>query len=164
MRATLAMGLLALVPTLLAAQQPKAPSAMDKMDQMAVAKGTFVGADGHPVAGSYQITKMAGQLTLTTSADFSVDPRAPDVYVVLSNAAKVGKDHAVWLGKITGHTGAQIFVIPAAAKLEGMNQVVLWCKRYAATIGTASLDLAGLMHDSMEKDAMALRATPAPDA
>lgn len=121
---------------------------------MAMAKGTFEGADGHLTSGSYEVVAIDGKHVLKTSADLSVDPRAPDVYVVLSNGPKVGKEKAVWLGKLTSHMGAQTFAIPADVKLEGTNTVVLWCKKYGATIGVAAFDPTALMHDRMDKDAM----------
>ena len=121
---------------------------------MALAKGTFEGADGHPTTGSYEVVAIDGKHVLKTSADLSVDPRAPDVYVVLSNGPKVGKEKAVWLGKLTSHMGAQTFAIPADVKLDGTNTVVLWCKKYGVTIGVAEFDPTALMHDRMGKDAM----------
>lgn len=118
---------------------------------MAMAKGEFSGADGHTTSGSYQVVEANGKRMLKTSDDLSVDPGAPDVYVVLSNGPKVGKENAVWLGKMTSHTGAQWFEIPASAKLDGMTMVVLWCKKYSATIGVAEFDAAGVMHGAMDK-------------
>ena len=67
---------------------------------MALAKGTFVGADKHLASGSYEIVSVDGNHVLRTSADLSVDPGAPDVYVVLSSSATVGKKDGVWLGKL----------------------------------------------------------------
>ncbi len=118
---------------------------------MALAKGTFVGADKHLASGSYEIVSVDGNHVLRTSADLSVDPGAPDVYVVLSSSATVGKKDGVWLGKLGSHTGAQSFAIPAGAKLDGLTQVVLWCKRYSATIGTASFDPSGVTGAMMDK-------------
>lgn len=154
LRSALAAGMAALVPALLVAQNTAGARVMDKMDHPAMAKGDFVGDDGHRATGSYQISEVGGKLMLTTSDDFNVDERAPDVYVVLSNLAKVGKENAIWLGKIKSHEGVQSFEIPVNAKFDGLTTVVLWCKKYAVTIGTARLDAAGLMHDAMNKDAM----------
>jgi len=149
-RSALATGFVALVPLLLAAQQPATKPAMDKMS-MVKAMGSFRGAEGHQSAGTYTIEEVGGKFVLAVSEDFSVDRGAPDAYVVLSSGAKVGKDKAVWLGKIKSYTGAQTFEIPAGAKLDGLTTVVLWCRRYSATIGTAGFDPAGLVHDTMDK-------------
>ena len=122
---------------------------------MSLAKGEFSGADGHKTSGSYEIAKIDGKHVLTTSQDMLVDADAPDVYVVLSNGPKVGKDNAVWLGKMASHSGVQTFTIPTDVKLDGMTTVVLWCKKYSATIGVAPFDPAGLRHGAMDKmDAM----------
>ncbi len=147
----------AAVPALLSAQQAKPKPAMDKMESMdhammAVTKGSLSGAGDYQAAGTYEIVDTDGKLVLTTSADFVVDRRAPDIYVVLSDGAKVGKEKAVWLGKIKGHNGAQKFAIPAGTKLDGLTTVVLWCKKFSITIGTASLDAAALMKGAMMKD------------
>lgn len=156
-RAVLTAAMAVALPLGAHGQDPK-DTMKDKMkdrammqDGMALATGTFAGADKHPVAGSYQIVTVDGKEVLQTSADLSVDPGAPDVYVVLSPGAKVGKKDAVWLGKLTSHSGAQSFTIPAGAKLEGLTQVVLWCKKFSATIGTASFDPSGLMHGMKDK-------------
>ena len=165
-RLALAAGLALALPLTAIAQQPadtgmkkdamgmKKDAMGMKHDAMAMVKGTFAGADGHQTSGSYEIVEVDGKHVLKTSADLSVDPGAPDVYVVLSNGPKVGKKNAVWLGKMTSHMGVQAFTIPAGAKLDGKNTVVLWCKKYSATIGVADFDPSTLMHDAMKKDAM----------
>ena len=121
------------------------------MGSMALAKGEFSGADGHKSSGSYQILTVDGKHVLRTSEDLSVDAGAPDVYVVLANGPKVDKNNAVWLGKMESHSGVQTFAIPKDAKLEGMTTVVLWCKKYKATIGVAPFDPSGLTHGAMDK-------------
>lgn len=148
------------LPTTARAQQSDQDKMKDKMKDkammhdemaMALAKGTFAGADKHLASGSYEIVTVDGKQVLQTSADLSVDPGAPDVYVVLSSSAKVGKNDGVWLGKLGRHTGAQSFAIPTGAKLDGLTQVVLWCKRYSATIGTASFDPSGVARAMMDQ-------------
>ena len=151
-RWALAVGVVMVLPLTVAAQ---ADTGMKKDGMaMAKAKGTFAGADGHKASGSYEIVDMNGQHVLQTSADLSVDPNAPDVYVVLSNSPKVGRNNAVWLGKMTSHMGVQTFTIPKDAKLDGMTTVVLWCKKYSATIGVAEFNPSGLMADAMKPGAM----------
>ena len=78
-----------------------------------------------------------------------MDRGAPDVYVVLSKGPRVGKENAVWLGKLKSHTGTQSFAVPDKASLEGLDTVVLWCKKYSVPIGVAAFDPAGLMKDRM---------------
>ena len=117
---------------------------MDHGEMMALVKGDFAGASGHTSSGSYQIVKEGGKLMLHTSADFAVDDGAPDVYLVLSAGPKVGKDKAVWLGKLTSHMGEHSVEVPASAKLDQLDTVVLWCKKYSATIGVAPFDAAAL--------------------
>ncbi len=145
------------LPALASAQQPETKDKMKKDGMMheetamALAKGMFAGADNHVASGSYQIVMVDGKPVFQTSADLSVDPGAPDVYVVLSPGPKVGKKDGIWLGKLASHTGAQSFAIPADAKLDGLTTVVLWCKKYSVPIGTAAFDPSGLKHGMMDK-------------
>lgn len=127
------------------------PATVSAQVAMALAKGMFAGADNHVASGSYEIVMVDGKAVFQTSADLSVDPGAPDVYVVLSAGPKVGKKDGVWLGKLTSHTGAQSFMIPADATLDGLTHVVLWCKKYRVPIGTAAFDPAGVKHGMMDK-------------
>ena len=124
---------------------------MDHGEMMALAKGEFTGVGGHASSGSYQIVKEGGKLMLHTSADFAADEGAPDVYLVLSAGPKVGKDKAVWLGKLTKHMGKHSVEVPASAKLDQIDTVVLWCKKYSVTVGVAPLDGAALAKAAMHK-------------
>jgi hypothetical protein len=152
-------------PLAVAAQQP-ADRMKDKpmAGEMAMplAKGTFAGADKHLAAGSYEIITVDGKYVLRTSADFSADPGAPDIYVVLAPTPKVGKKDGVWLGKLASHTGAQSFTIPVDAKLDGLNLVVLWCKKYGVAVGTAAFDQAGLKTGMMDKPKPTMMDKPKP--
>ncbi len=110
----------------------------DKDAVMMAPHGTFAGAEGHRAKGSYEIATAAGQTQLRLGSDFSVE-KGPDVYVVLSPAAKVPAKGALFLGKLTRFDGAQSFDVPAGTDLGAFTHVVLWCKKYSVAMGTAPL-------------------------
>lgn len=138
---------ISLAATPLAAQE----TMTKEKDAMAMAPhGTFAGAEGHKAKGSYEIATAEGKTQLKLGSDFSVE-KGPDVYVVLSPAAKVPAKGALFLGKLTRFDGAQAFDVPAGTDLGGYTHVVLWCRKYSVAMGTASLAAGGAMMDKMDK-------------
>jgi len=129
-----------------------APLLAQETDSMAKDKGamaphgTFVGAEGHTAKGAYEIATAGGKTELKLGSDFSVE-KGPDVYVVLSPAAKVPAKGALYLGKLSRFDGAQAFPVPAGTDLGAYTHVVLWCKKYSVAMGIASLAGGGAMMD-----------------
>lgn len=112
--------------------------------------GTFAGAEGHRARGSYEIVTADGATQLKLGSDFSVE-KGPDVYVVLSPAAKVPAKGALFLGKLKHFDGAQAFEVPAGTDLGGFTHVVIWCKKYSVPMGTATLAAGSGMMDKVKK-------------
>jgi pentapeptide MXKDX repeat protein len=167
----LQIGLLALltlrVPAPLAAQQDQmqhgemqhdemkkdamAKDAMGKdamaMDHgaMMLPHGTFAAAGGHKAGGSFALSTAGGKTQLKLGDDFSVE-KTPDLYVVLSTGPSV-TEGAVFLGKLSKFSGAQVFDVPAGTNLQGFSHLVLWSKKDKVALGAASLaDGGGMMH------------------
>lgn len=113
-------------------------------DAMAMAPhGAFGGIDGHKAQGAFDITTANGKSQLHLGKDFSVD-KGPDVYVVLGRGEKGGPT-GLSLGKLKKFSGEQTLAIPAGTDLSGYTHVVLWCKKYDATMGAAPLASADAM-------------------
>jgi pentapeptide MXKDX repeat protein len=107
--------------------------------------GAFSGMDGHKALGSFEVVTVSGASELRLGKDFSVD-KGPDVYVVLSKGVKGGPT-GLSLGKLKRFSGEQTLAIPAGTDLAAYSHVVLWCRKYDATMGAAPLASGeGMMH------------------
>jgi pentapeptide MXKDX repeat protein len=104
---------------------------------MMLPHGTFAGAEGHKAGGSFAFAREGDQTVLKLADDFSAE-KGPDVYVVLSNAPKASTG-AVFLGKLSKFSGAQVFAVPPGTDLKAFTHVVLWSKKDNVALGTASL-------------------------
>ena len=99
--------------------------------------GAFAGAEGHKAAGSFALVKEGDQTVLKLGDDFRAE-KGPDVYLVLSNGPKVSTG-AVFLGKLSKLSGAQVFAVPPGTDLGAFTHVVLWSKKDNVAFGAASL-------------------------
>lgn len=110
--------------------------------------GAFQPAE-YEAAGSFTITRRADRTTLKLSDDFASNPGAPDLYVVIGDAANpiegkafpypLAEDEYETVAVLKAVAGAQTYEIPAAIDLDSSGSVVIWCKRFNATMGYAPL-------------------------
>ena len=111
--------------------------------------GMFVNGE-HPTAGNAKIVKENGTRYVEFDDSFQTDS-GPDLFVVLHRSADViGSGQApafgikegeyVTLAPLQTTTGKQRYAIPANIDLEDYNSVAIWCRRFNATFGAASLD------------------------
>ena len=104
----------------------------------AASSGTFVGASNHVTKGTVTVTKNAdGTATVTLESDFWFDG-APDPRVGFGNNGKYTKGTDISL--LQANTGKQTFVVPASINVDDVNEVYIWCKRFAVPLGVASLN------------------------
>ena len=98
--------------------------------------GAFSGASSHTTSGSVTVSKQGGRYVIDLGADFSLDG-APDPYVALGagNKPLEGGLGAV----LASNKGAGRYVIDATAALDGADQVIIWCKKYAVPLGIAAI-------------------------
>ncbi|WP_255088214.1 MULTISPECIES: DM13 domain-containing protein [unclassified Synechococcus] len=133
---------------------PVHAQSMMKEDKMmaptgAMAKGSFRKAEA-PVSGSFQIKKEAGKQVLVLSSDFKTNDMAPDLKVIFSPSAtplastkapafplKAGS--YTILASLKSAAGAQSYVIPASIDLSKQGSVLIWCKKFNATMAWAPL-------------------------
>lgn len=113
--------------------------------------GVFTGANKHTVTGSYHLVSSGNGNAVSLGADFVLDG-APDPYVVLSPTDKGDATGALNLGRLQKPKGAQSYAIPAGTNLGAFSHVLIYCKKYNATLGDSPLAVGDKMHsDAMMK-------------
>ncbi len=133
---------------------PLQAQSMMKEDKMmapagAMAKQSFRMAEA-PVSGSFQIKKEAGKQVLVLSSDFKTNDMAPDLKVIFSPSAKplastkapgypLKPGSYTILASLKSASGAQSYVIPASIDLSKQGSVLIWCKKFNATMAWAPL-------------------------
>lgn len=100
--------------------------------------GAFRDADSfHRASGAATVVAVVpGQLVLRFE-DFKVT-NGPDLFVVLTRPGAPAGD-GVRLGALKGSEGNQNYPIPADVDLAELSQVVIWCRAFNVTFGTADL-------------------------
>lgn len=111
--------------------------------------GTFQKGE-YDAAGTFEIDKHGDVTMLRLSEDFATNPGAPDLYLAIGNAANpiADKEHPypldegeyVTVAELTSATGAQDYELPADIDLSENNSVVIWCKKFNATMSYAPLE------------------------
>jgi hypothetical protein len=110
--------------------------------------GTFVSGE-HPTQGTAQIVTENGQRFLEFGNDFRTNS-GPDLTVILHRSADVigsttppayaiREGDYVVLAELQRVQGTQRYAIPASVNLNEFNSAAVWCRRFNATFGAASL-------------------------
>ncbi|WP_255092790.1 DM13 domain-containing protein [Synechococcus sp. J7-Johnson] len=133
---------------------PVHAQSMMKEDKMmapagAMVKHSFRKAEA-PVSGSFMVKKEGGKQMLVLSSDFKTNDMAPDLKVIFSPSAtplvstkapgyplKAGS--YTILASLKSASGAQSYVIPASIDLSKQGSVLIWCKKFNATMAWAPL-------------------------
>jgi len=111
--------------------------------------GTFIAGE-HPVKGSVTVIDDEGTPIIQLGPDFQT-PSGPDLFVVLHTAKdvlstttppayKLSDDEYVVIAPLKAIQGEQDYSVPAAIILDNYNSVAIWCRRFNATFGTATLE------------------------
>jgi hypothetical protein len=114
-----------------------------------MAKHSFLKAEA-PVSGSFMIKKEGGKQMLVLSSDFKTNDMAPDLKVIFSpSATPLASTKApgfplkpgsyTILAPLKSSSGAQSYVIPASIDLSKQGSVLIWCKKFNATMAWAPL-------------------------
>lgn len=110
---------------------------------VAVARGTFTGADGfHQGRGTATAYRVGDRLILRFEA-FQVT-NGPDLYVILAthaaprNRADVQQGY-LEIAKLKGNVGEQNYTLPEGLPLERYRTVVIYCKPFHVVFATAPL-------------------------
>jgi len=110
-----------------------------------LARGSFVSQE-HDTSGTARVIELSDGRRVLRLEDFSTI-NGPDLHVWLSVKKagggwfKYGTGRAVKLGPLKANQGSHNYAIPDDADLDGLNSVVIWCKRFFVAFGSAPLDL-----------------------
>ncbi|APD49373.1 hypothetical protein BM449_05995 [Synechococcus sp. SynAce01] len=120
-----------------------------KSEPLLIRSGDFVSGE-HPTKGSAQLVKENNQHRLELDQDFSTSTSGPDLVVVLHRKADViasttppafplNEGDYVLLAPLKSFSGAQMYPIPESVNLEEFRSATIWCRRFNATFGSATL-------------------------
>ncbi len=131
------------------AEAPASDSASTRSaEETLIAMGQFVDGE-HPTRGTAQVVTENGLSYVELGEDFQTD-RGPDLFVILHRSDDVigttqPPAHAIQeadylsLAPLQATTGEQRYAIPATVNLADFQSVAIWCRRFNATFGAASL-------------------------
>lgn len=97
----------------------------------------------HWANGSVQLVDMGDAIFIQLGSDFESGP-APDLYIYVADR-KVVDEGSFWdsnkveVSKLQSGSGAQFYELPVDIAAEDHIEVVIWCKRFGAFIGAATL-------------------------
>lgn len=122
---------------------PAAPAAS------VVKAGTFVAGE-HPTSGTVQIVTQNGEQFIELGEDFSTFEMGPDLVVILHREADVlgstrppayalTEGSYVVLAPLQQFQGAQRYAIPASVNVSDYASAAIWCRKFNATFGAATL-------------------------
>lgn len=110
-----------------------------------LARGTFVSQE-HNTSGAAKILRLAdGSLTLRLEGFETTN--GPDLHVWLSDRTaggswfKYDEGDRIELGELKANKGNHNYAIPADADLDDIQSVVIWCKRFQVSFGSAALEI-----------------------
>jgi hypothetical protein len=122
-----------------------APAGDEPSEPTELARGTFVSQE-HETRGTARVVELADGARVLRLEGFSTS-NGPDLHVWLSEKAaggnwfKYGTGHAVKLGELKANRGSHNYAIPDDADLGRVRSVVIWCRRFFVSFGSAPLDL-----------------------
>ena len=119
------------------------------LSQSVVKSGMFVAGE-HPTTGTVQIVTENNQQFVQLGADFKTSEMGPDLVVILHRAANVlgttrppayplAEGTYVVLAPLQQFQGAQRYPIPANVNPADYASAAIWCRKFNATFGAATL-------------------------
>ncbi len=132
-----------------AAANSEATAMADETMADVIKSGTFVSGEKN-TSGTARIISSDGQLFVELDETFQTSSMGPDLVVVLHQSEDVigsaeppafplQEGSYVSLGELESFSGAQRYAIAADIDLDAYPSVVIWCRRFNATFGAASL-------------------------
>lgn len=114
-----------------------------------ISSGTFVSGE-HPTSGKVIIVNRNNQRLLRLSKDFETSSMGPDLVLILHResdviasteppAYPIKQGDYVIISPLRSFNGTQTYEIPDNVNLNDFQSVAIWCRRFNATFGTASL-------------------------
>ena len=107
-----------------------------------VGSGSFKAAE-HPTQGKVSIVTEQGKRYLKFDENFKTD-NGPDVFVILYRFDTppqygIKKQDYVSIARLQKIRGSQRYALPENVKLADFRSVAIWCRKFNATFGYASL-------------------------
>lgn len=126
-------------------QVNQAPPLQEQGALMPIYTGRFIG-EAHKTNGRATVYKQADGTRLLRLTDFSTS-NAPQLHVLLVDGQNpdASRDFSltsvknVDLGELKGDEGDQSYQLPADVDLQKLNAVTIYCERFHANFGTATL-------------------------
>jgi hypothetical protein len=114
-----------------------------------IKSGEFVSGE-HDTSGMARLVNDGGQFVLELDESFQTSPMGPDLVVVLHKSEDViggteppafplQEGEYLFLAELESFSGAQRYAIPADVNLDNYRSAAIWCRRFNATFGAATL-------------------------
>jgi Electron transfer DM13 len=111
--------------------------------------GKFVDGE-HPTQGTVRIVRQNNQRLLELDQAFTTSTSGPDLVVILHRLADVlgstkppafpiKEGDYVLLAPLKSYSGAQSYPIPTSLNLDDFKSAAIWCRKFNATFGAATL-------------------------
>ena len=123
--------MLVLVFSAAALASPVTASAQDQV----LASGKFRGQSGHAASGGVSVVKTAQGTLVVLEPDFKFDG-APDPKL---GFGKNGYVKSTQFSALRSNSGKQTYEIPSSIVPTDYTEVWIWCERFSAPLGVATL-------------------------
>ncbi|MFN6473069.1 MAG: DM13 domain-containing protein [Nostoc sp. SerVER01] len=138
------------VPVSSTQTKPLAQSAQSQNSTF-LKSGTFVSGE-HTTQGTVRITTKDGKSFLELEQSFNTSESGPDLVVILHRSDNVinstkppsyplKKGDYIIITPLQKYSGAQTYSIPQNINLADYKSAAIWCRKFNATFGAASLSL-----------------------
>ena len=114
--------------------EPEEAQEAEAGEIVTIASGTFSGVGTYSVAGNALVLNNGTEQRFLRFEDF-VSDNGPDLKVYL----RAANGDFVSLGDLSGNIGDQNYEIPVDVDLEVFSNVEIWCERFSAGFGVATL-------------------------
>lgn len=101
-----------------------------------VKQGSFRNAGGHKTSGSVKLVKDGDTYKVVLASNFRHDG-APDPRVAFGNGKYV---RGTIISKLKKNKGSQTYTVPKSLDVSKFTQVWIWCKKFNAPLGVASIN------------------------
>ncbi|MEH2188807.1 MAG: DM13 domain-containing protein [Nostoc sp.] len=124
-------------------------NSVQSLDSTAIKSGTFVSGE-QKTQGKVSITTKDGKSFLELDESFKTSESGPDLVVILHRSDNVinstkppsyslkSGDYFI-LAPLQKYRGAQTYSIPQSINLADYKSIAIWCRKFNATFGAASL-------------------------
>lgn len=128
---------------------PEPEAAFIAAEPSVIKSGSFVSGE-HETTGMVRLIDNGDQFVLELDETFQTSSMGPDLVVVLHQSEDViggteppafplQEGEYVFLAELESFSGVQRYAIPADINLDDYQSAAIWCRRFNATFGAATL-------------------------